>query len=123
MKALKRVVMTALLLRAVAPLARDWGPQLVLVSAGFDAHVDDPLAGCVVTDAGYATMAASVRRLADAAGAPVGVVLEGGYELGALTRGLRTTLQTVALAPRAAPALAEHPLARAALERARALMA
>ena len=106
---------------AVAPLARTWRPQLVLVSAGFDAHGDDPLASCTVSDAGYATMAASVRRFADAVGAPVGVVLEGGYELGALTRGLRATLDAVAAAPEAAPeTLVEHPLAVAALARARA---
>ena len=41
--------------RSAAPTS----PQLVLVSAGFDAHRDDPLAGCAVTDAGFATMAGS----------------------------------------------------------------
>ena len=37
------------------------GPGLVLVSAGFDAHADDPLASCRVTDEGYVRMAASVE--------------------------------------------------------------
>ena len=37
-------------------------PQLVLVSAGYDAHADDPLAQCEVTDGGYAAMTRSLRR-------------------------------------------------------------
>ena len=60
----------------------------MLVSAGFDAHRDDPLADCRVSEAGYAGMTASVRRAADAVGAPVGLVLEGGYDLGALSRSM-----------------------------------
>ena len=66
----------------VAPLARAYAPDLLLVSAGYDAHADDPLAGCVVTDAGYVAMAASVRAVADGLGIPLGIVLEGGYDLG-----------------------------------------
>lgn len=107
----------------VVPLAREWRPQLLLVSAGFDAHVDDPLAGCAVTDAGYAAMARSLRRIADELGAPLGIVLEGGYELGALTRGLGATLEAIA-AEAVAPdqERAPHPLAAAALERTRELL-
>ena len=67
-----------------AALIRAWEPELVLISAGFDAHRDDPLATCRVTEAGFAGMAASLRRAADGVGAPLGVVLEGGYDLGAL---------------------------------------
>ncbi len=107
----------------VAPLAREWRPQLLLVSAGFDAHGDDPLAGCSVTDAGYAAMAGTMRRLADELGVGLGIVLEGGYELGALTRGLGATLEAIAAPPPASSALAPHPLAVEALERTRALLA
>ncbi len=106
----------------VAPLALEWKPQLVLLSAGFDAHEDDPLAGCAVTDAGYATMAASVRRFADELGVPVGLVLEGGYELGALTRGLAASLEALAADVAPAPELAPHPLATDALARALPLL-
>ena len=56
----------------------------MLVSAGFDAHRDDPLATCTVSEAGFAGMTASLRRACDAVGAPLGLVLEGGYDLGAL---------------------------------------
>ena len=66
-------------------LIRSWEPELVLVSAGFDAHRDDPLATCRVTEAGFAGMTASLRRACDGVGAPLGLVLEGGYDLGALS--------------------------------------
>ena len=75
-----------------AALVREWEPQLVLVSAGFDAHADDPLATCTVSEAGFAGMAASLRRAADAVGAPVGLVLEGGYDLGALSRSMAAVM-------------------------------
>jgi acetoin utilization deacetylase AcuC-like enzyme len=77
-------VYRSLVEHVAAPLVLAWEPQLVLVSAGFDAHRDDPLATCRVTEAGFAGMTAAVRRAADAVSAPVGLVLEGGYDLGAL---------------------------------------
>ncbi len=55
-------------------------PQLVLVSAGFDAHVGDPLAGCRLQTESFAQMASHVRELAARLRAPLGAVLEGGYE-------------------------------------------
>src|SRR4051794_30037867 len=69
-------------------LIREWEPQLVLVSAGFDAHRDDPLATCRVSEAGFAGMTASLRHASDGVGAPLGLVLEGGYDLGALSRSM-----------------------------------
>ena len=48
-----------------------------------------------MTDAGYATMARVGRALADGLGVPVGVVLEGGYDLGALSRGLIALLEAL----------------------------
>jgi acetoin utilization deacetylase AcuC-like enzyme len=101
-------------------LIRDWRPRLVLVSAGFDAHIDDPLATCRVTEAGYAGMTASVRRAADEVGAPVGLVLEGGYDLGALSRSMAALMPVLlAEATPGAEELPLHPLAEAALERRR----
>jgi acetoin utilization deacetylase AcuC-like enzyme len=105
-------VFGSLVEHVVVPAARAYAPGLVLISAGYDAHVDDPLAGCRVTDRGYATMAASVRALADELGVPVGVVLEGGYALDALAGGLVATLEVLAAAgPVGAPELPVHPLA------------
>ncbi len=104
----------------VRPLARTYSPDLVLVSAGYDAHADDPLGGCVVTDAGYAAMAASVRAMAEELAIPLGIVLEGGYDLGALARGVVITLGVVgAEAAPEVPQVEEHPLA----SRARARLA
>jgi acetoin utilization deacetylase AcuC-like enzyme len=107
-------VYSSLVEHVVAPLARRYAPGLILVSAGYDAHIDDPLANCEVTDTGYATMSASVRALADELDVPVGVVLEGGYDLGALAGGLVTTLEVLASeGPVAAPELAVDDLAGA----------
>ena len=64
----------------VEPAVARFDPELVLVSAGFDAHVDDPLADMRVTEDGFRELA---RRCA-ALGPRVGAVLEGGYELDTL---------------------------------------
>jgi acetoin utilization deacetylase AcuC-like enzyme len=77
------------------PLARAYRPQLLLISAGFDAHVDDPLAECRVTDGGYAEMARSLRGVAVELGVPVGAVLEGGYALDALARSVAVTMEVL----------------------------
>ena len=99
-------------------LIRAWEPQLVLISAGFDAHRDDPLATCRVTEAGFAGMAASVRRACDAVGAPVGAVLEGGYDLGALARSMLAVAPVLAAeTPPDAGQPPRHPLADEAARR------
>jgi len=102
----------------VAPLAAAYEPDLLLVSAGFDAHAEDPLADCTVSDAGYAGIAASMRAIADRLGIPHGLVLEGGYDLGVLARCVAATLEIAgAVAPPPAPEVALHPLAERARER------
>ena len=69
----------------VLPRLLDWRPDLILISAGFDAHEDDPLGGLGWTtqDFGWLT-----GRLCDVAamacGGRVVSVLEGGYDLAAL---------------------------------------
>ncbi len=79
----------------VIPVAREYRPQLILISAGYDAHADDPLADCLLTEDGYATMTTALRRLGEELEAPVGVVLEGGYELAALARSVAATLHAL----------------------------
>jgi acetoin utilization deacetylase AcuC-like enzyme len=66
--------------QVVAPAVRSFEPDLVLVSAGFDAHVDDPLANMFVTADGFRQLA---RRSASL-GPRVAAVLEGGYDPGTL---------------------------------------
>jgi acetoin utilization deacetylase AcuC-like enzyme len=99
-------------------LIRSWEPELVLISAGFDAHRDDPLATCRVTEGGFAGMAASLRRAADGVGAPLGLILEGGYDLGALSRSMAALMPVLvdAVTPGAAE-IETHPLAARALSR------
>ncbi len=81
----------SLVQHVVAAAAREYEPALVLVSAGYDAHRDDPLASCELEDASYGVLAACVREL----GLPVGVVLEGGYALGALARSVAATIEAL----------------------------
>jgi acetoin utilization deacetylase AcuC-like enzyme len=111
-------VYRSLVAHVAVPLIAGWEPQLVLVSAGFDAHYADPLASCTVSEAGFAGMTASLRAVCDAVGAPLGLVLEGGYDLGALA-GSMTALMPVLVDPDTPdPGEAErHPLAGQALER------
>jgi acetoin utilization deacetylase AcuC-like enzyme len=82
----------ALVQHVVAPVAREFRPSLLCISAGYDAHLEDPLANCEVDDAGYWQMAASMRDLGAELGAPVLICLEGGYALGALSRSVVATI-------------------------------
>jgi acetoin utilization deacetylase AcuC-like enzyme len=77
----------------VAPVTRAYAPDLILVSAGFDAHRDDPLANCTLTEESYAAMAAVMRMLSADLGAPLGFVLEGGYDLAALAASVAATIE------------------------------
>ncbi len=94
----------SLLEHIALPAARAFEPDLVLISAGFDAHREDPLAGCLLEAASFAEMARHVRELAQQLGAPLGVVLEGGYQPSALAGCVRETLAALAgdEAPRSA---------------------
>ena len=85
----------ALVQHVVAPVAREYRPGLLIVSAGYDAHRDDPLAQCEVDEAGYAAMTATMRDLGAELGAPVIVCLEGGYSVGALASSVVATLEAL----------------------------
>ena len=67
----------------IGPVLDEFRPELVLVSAGFDAHERDPLASMRMTAEGYAAVVASLRDVATRHGA-IALVTEGGYELTAL---------------------------------------
>jgi acetoin utilization deacetylase AcuC-like enzyme len=85
-------VFCSLVDRVAVALAREFAPQLILISAGYDAHRDDPLGECAVTELGFATMARSMRWLGESLDAPLGCVLEGGYSLDALASSVAATL-------------------------------
>ena len=109
--------------RVVVPIADRFRPDLVLVSAGFDAHRDDPLGEMLVTEEGYAKLTSLVQSIAHAhAGGRLALFLEGGYDLGALSRSVRAVIDV--LAGGTAPSIAA-PSARgeAAIDETRAVHA
>src|SRR5690606_32819598 len=68
--------------RIVVPAALAFRPDLIVVSCGFDAHADDPLASMALSEAGYRAMAMRMRALADElCSGRIVHVLEGGYSL------------------------------------------
>ncbi|MFQ5503211.1 MAG: histone deacetylase [Planctomycetota bacterium] len=80
----------------LTPIAESYDPDLVLVSAGFDAHHDDPLGGMQVSADGFAALAGIVRDIADrhAEGRLV-LLLEGGYDLKGLQRSVRACVEVM----------------------------
>jgi acetoin utilization deacetylase AcuC-like enzyme len=102
------------------PKLAQFRPDVLLISAGFDAFQHDPLAGMKVTHAGFAAMAHRLRAAAErwSAGRVV-AVLEGGYDLEGLGGGMTAVLSALAGPAAPAPALAPMPahiVARAAIE-------
>lgn len=79
------------------PLGDVWNPELVVVSAGFDAHHTDPLGRMQLTEAGFARLALLLREAAGRwCGGRLALVLEGGYDLRGLGRCVEATLQVLA---------------------------
>ncbi len=78
------------------PVLREFGPGMILVSAGFDAHVDDLLGGMDLGSDSFGRFAALISGLSSELGAaPPAFVLEGGYNLDALTESIAATMQGV----------------------------
>ena len=102
-------VWLSVLEHVIIPAALEFCPQLILISAGFDGHSDDPLASCALETDSYAQMTAHVVDLAARVGAPVGAVLEGGYEPGALANSVLAMLGALRGQTRA-ESIAPHPL-------------
>uniref|UniRef100_A0A452HFA4 Histone deacetylase domain-containing protein n=1 Tax=Gopherus agassizii TaxID=38772 RepID=A0A452HFA4_9SAUR len=78
--------------RLVLPVAYQFAPELVLVSAGFDAARGDPLGGCLVSPEGYAHM---THLLLGLAGGRVVLVLEGGYNLVSISESMTMCTRTL----------------------------
>jgi len=69
------------------PIARQFNPEVVLISAGFDAHYRDPLGGMRITEGGFLAMTRRLQRLADeCCEGKIVAALEGGYDLHALAQ-------------------------------------
>lgn len=79
------------------PIAQQFKPQLVLVSAGFDAHRADPIGGMNVSERGFAAMTAAMKSLAnEVCGGKLVLMLEGGYDLEALSMSVHASLEVLA---------------------------
>ena len=80
--------------RLLLPLIRAFSPEILLVSAGFDAHHLDTISTQQVTDAGYAAIAQRIVACADqVCGGKVVMMLEGGYHLEGLAAGVASFLR------------------------------
>jgi acetoin utilization deacetylase AcuC-like enzyme len=90
-----RDVFLSLLDRVVGPVATEYAPDLILISAGYDAHREDPLAGLALDSADFGQMTTEVRELGKRLGAPVGGVLEGGYAPAALAESVEATMRAL----------------------------
>ena len=80
----------------VFPALQDFKPELLLISAGFDSHADDPLAGLMLEDDDYGWITDEMLAIADqhCAGRLVSA-LEGGYDLDALGRSVAVHVQSL----------------------------
>jgi len=101
--------------QVVVPLARRYRPELILVSAGYDSHLADPLGGMAVSVAGFSEMARTVRLLADEieeCGGRVAAILEGGYNVEALAASVLATIAALGTPPGESGSLDEAKPAR-----------
>ncbi len=82
--------------RILVPAAQRFRPDFMLVSCGFDAHADDPLADMQLTGDGFAAMSAIVRQLAEElCGGRLAFLLEGGYALSGMREGTAAVLDAI----------------------------
>ena len=81
---------------AILPKLEAFRPDLVIISAGFDAHLRDPLANLNLTEADFAWATAQLMDLADTcAGGRVVSIMEGGYDLEGLSRSVAAHVMTL----------------------------
>ncbi len=81
----------------IFPELKKFRPDLLMISAGFDAHRDDPLAGLNLTEEDFAWITEELRKIADEyCGGKIVSVLEGGYHLEALKNSVSAHLKALA---------------------------
>ncbi len=87
---------TAAFQQIVVPIAERFRPELILVSAGFDGHARDPLAGQELETEDFRVMCYFAREIADElCDGRIGLVLEGGYDLEALSESVVACLRVL----------------------------
>ncbi len=76
------------------PIAQEYQPQLILVSAGFDTHQNDPLGGMEVTENGFARMTQVLMEIAEStAQGKLVLTLEGGYDVSGESRSVKAVIR------------------------------
>jgi acetoin utilization deacetylase AcuC-like enzyme len=86
--------------KVALPVLKQFRPELILISAGFDAHKDDPLAGMRVTSSHFGRLTLALAKVADeCCGGRIVAVTEGGYDLAALGESLRETISALEGSP------------------------
>jgi acetoin utilization deacetylase AcuC-like enzyme len=79
------------------PIAEAFRPQLILVSAGFDAHRDDPIGGMLLSERCFAAMCSALQALADSVcSGRLVLLLEGGYSLPGLSQSVHACIEVLA---------------------------
>jgi len=106
--------------KVVVPVAASYRPDFVLVSAGYDAHIDDPLAGMEVTPNGFAGISRTLVTLAEKlCGGKVVFLLEGGYHLKGLQESALKSLNVLTGQKGQAQSWNRDPTFEAVLEKSR----
>ena len=77
--------------RDVQPALLAFAPDIVVVSAGFDGHRDDPLGGFLLTEAGYVAIISRLQKIQPR----IALVLEGGYDPEALSRSVLSVIRAL----------------------------
>jgi acetoin utilization deacetylase AcuC-like enzyme len=107
----------------VAPILEQFAPDLLLVSAGFDAHARDPLGGFSLDEAGFGVLTQMlVERLPQRGIGRVGLLLEGGYDLKALQASVAASVHAL-VSPTVATEMLASPRFMGEIDRARAIQA
>ena len=82
------------------PVLREFRPELIIISAGYDAHAADPIGGMRLESASFGRFAAELAALGrEIEAAPPALLLEGGYNLGALTESVAATIKGIEEGP------------------------
>src|SRR5262245_56220646 len=82
--------------KVALPVLKQFRPELILISAGFDAHANDPLAGMRLTSGYFGHLTTAIAAIADeCCGGRLVAVTEGGYDLAALADSLRATIRAL----------------------------
>ncbi len=94
----------------VLPVARKWKPEIILVSAGFDIHHNDPLGGMSVTESGFAKMTEFLMDAAEeVCEGKILFALEGGYDLSGLTNSVKAVILQLRKTPLYVQNIKESP--------------